>query len=36
LTKIGLITDVEETEEESGEKVTDPRWDKLKDIFNNN
>lgn len=36
LAKIGLITDIEETEEESGEKDTDPRWDKLKDIFNNN
>jgi uncharacterized metal-binding protein YceD (DUF177 family) len=36
LAKIGLVTNVEEAEEESGEKDTDPRWDKLKDIFNNN
>ena len=36
LAKIGLITHVDETDEENGEKDTDPRWDKLKNIFNNN
>jgi hypothetical protein len=36
LGKIGLITHVDETDEENGEKDTDPRWDKLKNIFNNN